>query len=260
MKFSEWGAKPTLTSATLFGTNLCGAYNSNSGSNDNGGTTDNSGSSGGSIPVSTENFDYGDAIKKSLLFYEAQRSGKLPNNQRVKWRKNSATNDKGNNGEDLSGGYYDAGDFVKFNFPLAGSMTILAWSGIDYKAGYEDANQLKYLREAVKWGTDYLLKCHTKTNELYGQVGNGGLDHAFWGRPEEMNMARPAYKIDASNPGSDLAGETAAALASASILFKDANPTYSADLLTHAKQIFNLADKYRGKYSDAITDAQIYYK
>ena len=42
-----------------------------------------------------------------MLFYEAQRSGKLPANQRVTWRKDSALNDKGNKGEDLTGGYYD---------------------------------------------------------------------------------------------------------------------------------------------------------
>ena len=43
----------------------------------------------------------------SMLFYEAQRSGKLPATQRVTWRKDSALNDKGANGEDLTGGYYD---------------------------------------------------------------------------------------------------------------------------------------------------------
>jgi endoglucanase len=34
--------------------------------------------------------------------------GNLPEeSMRVKWRKDSALNDKGNNGEDLTGGYYD---------------------------------------------------------------------------------------------------------------------------------------------------------
>lgn len=37
--------------------------------------------------------DYGSALTKSLLYYEAQRSGKLPSNQRVKWRDHSALND-----------------------------------------------------------------------------------------------------------------------------------------------------------------------
>jgi endoglucanase len=42
------------------------------------------------------------------MFFEAQRSGDLPEEaMRVKWRKDSTLNDKGNNGEDLTGGYFD---------------------------------------------------------------------------------------------------------------------------------------------------------
>lgn len=55
--------------------------------------------------------DYGEVIKLSLLFYEAQRSGHLPPTNRISWRGDSALNDKGNNGEDLSGGYYDGNKF-----------------------------------------------------------------------------------------------------------------------------------------------------
>ena len=56
-------------------------------------------------------------------------------------------------------------------------------------------------RKAVKWATDYFLKAHTAQNEFYGQVGQGDVDHAYWGRPEDMTMARPAFKITASSPG-----------------------------------------------------------
>ena len=52
-------------------------------------------------------FDYEEALVKSILFYEAQRSGKLPVNNRIPWRADSALGDKGNNGEDLTGGWYD---------------------------------------------------------------------------------------------------------------------------------------------------------
>lgn len=38
-------------------------------------------------------FEYGEALTKSLLFYEGQRSGKLPSNQRVQWRGDSALKD-----------------------------------------------------------------------------------------------------------------------------------------------------------------------
>jgi hypothetical protein len=34
-------------------------------------------------------FDYADALDKALLFFEAQRSGKLPPDQRVTWRGDS---------------------------------------------------------------------------------------------------------------------------------------------------------------------------
>ena len=75
-----------------------------------------------------------------------------------------------------------------------------------------------------------------------------------------MNMARPAFKIDASHPGSDLACETAAALAAASILFRDADASYSAELLTHAEQLYEFGDSHRGVYSDVITNAADFYK
>lgn len=52
-------------------------------------------------------YDYGQVLELSLRFYEAQRSGKLPTDNRIHWRGDSALNDKGENGEDLTGGYYD---------------------------------------------------------------------------------------------------------------------------------------------------------
>jgi hypothetical protein len=55
--------------------------------------------------------------------------------------------------------------------------------------------------KAVKWATDYFLKAHVAPTVFYGQVGQGDLDHNSWGRPEDMTMSRPAFKIDTSNPG-----------------------------------------------------------
>jgi hypothetical protein len=61
-------------------------------------------------PCVTAAYDYTQVLRYSLLFYEAQRSGKLPPDQKVTWRKDSGLNDKGVNGEDLTGGYYDGKD------------------------------------------------------------------------------------------------------------------------------------------------------
>ena len=63
--------------------------------------------------------------------------------------------------QDLTGGYFDAGDYVKFNFPQAFSMTMLAWGMIEFKDGYEYAGEYSNGLSAIKWGTQYLLKCHT---------------------------------------------------------------------------------------------------
>lgn len=35
-------------------------------------------------------------------------------------------------GVDLSGGYYDSGDLVKFTYPTAFTLTILGWSIIEF--------------------------------------------------------------------------------------------------------------------------------
>lgn len=204
-------------------------------------------------------FNFGEALQKSIYFYEAQRSGDLPANYRVEWRGDSGLGDGSDVGVDLRGGFYDAGDHVKFGFPMAGSMTLLSWGAIEYQDAYARSGQLDYLLETLRWGADYLVKCHTAPNEFWGQVGRGDLDHASWIAPEVMTMARPAYKIDSSRPGSDLAGEAAAALASASLVFRSTDPAYAANLLAHAEQLYRFADSYRGKYSESIPDAANYY-
>lgn len=52
-----------------------------------------------------------------------------------------------------------------------------------------------------------------------------------------MDTLRTAYKIDRSHPGSDVAGETAAALAAASIVFRSRDPAYSNLLLDRAVRV-----------------------
>jgi endoglucanase len=210
-----------------------------------------------------EQFNYGEALQKSFLFYEAQRSGALPSDNRIDWRGNSGLKDGADVGKDLTGGYYDAGDHGKYGFPMAASMTMLAWGVDEYRQAYQRSGQLDEALEAIKWGTDYILKAHETdakgTKTFWGQVGSHKIDVNYWESPEEMTMARPAYKIDRQNPGSDLAGEASAALASASMAFRSTNPGYANQLLAEAKQLYEFADKYRGKYSNSIPDAASAY-
>ncbi|KAJ0080864.1 hypothetical protein Patl1_11908 [Pistacia atlantica] len=214
--------------------------------------------------------NYTVALQKALLFFNAQKSGKLPKSNGISWRGNSGLND----GSDLSdvkgglvGGYYDAGDNTKFHFPMSYAMTMLSWSLIEYSHKYEAIGEYDHVRDLIKWGTDYLLltfnSTATKINQIHAQVGgsqNGTSepdDHYCWTRPEDMDYRRPVQTIQA---GPDLAGEMAAALAAASIVFRD-NSAYSKKLIKGAKTVFDFArdGSKRGTYSRGKPYIEPYY-
>ncbi|CAN6693700.1 unnamed protein product [Malus baccata var. baccata] len=197
-------------------------------------------------PRSTSH-NYRDALTKSILFFEGQRSGKLPPNQRVSWRRDSGLSDGAAAHVDLVGGYYDAGDNVKFGFPMAFTTTMLSWSVIEF--GGLMKGELQNARQAIRWATDYLLKATAHPGTIYVQVGDATKDHACWERPEDMDTPRTVLKIDQNTPGSEVAAETAAALASASLVFRRCDPTYSKLLVRRAMSVFAFADKHRGPYS-----------
>ncbi|CAI0468348.1 unnamed protein product [Linum tenue] len=198
----------------------------------------------------TASHNYRDALTKSILFFEGQRSGKLPPNQRMSWRRDSGLTDGSAMNVDLVGGYYDAGDNVKFGFPMAFTATMLSWSVLEF--GGLMKGELQNAREAIRWGTDYLLKATSHPDTIFVQVGDAKKDHACWERPEDMDTPRSVYKVDKNSPGSDVAGETAAALAAASLVFRRSDPNYSKVLLKRAIRVFQFADKYRGPYSNGL--------
>ncbi|MEM2995838.1 MAG: glycoside hydrolase family 9 protein, partial [Candidatus Bathyarchaeia archaeon] len=170
-------------------------------------------------------YNYGEALQKAIFFYMEQRSGDLPDNNPVIWRADSCLKDGSDVGKDLTGGYFDAGDHVKFGLPMAYSVAMLGWALYEYGSAFQSAGLTNQIKDAIKWGADYFVKCHTATNEFYYQVGDGGQDHAFWGPAEvlDVKMSRPAYKVTSSSPGSTVVAETAAALAVAYIILGNSN-------------------------------------
>ncbi len=213
-------------------------------------------------------FNYAEALQKSIFFYEAQQSGQLPSWNQVTWRGPATLKDGSSAGVNLSGGWYDAGDHVKFGFPMAFTTTMLAWGVDDDRAGYVAGGQLTPMLNNLKWATDYLIAANPDPNTLYVQVGDGSVDHAYWGPPEMIDilgMSRPVYKITPSCRGTDVAAETAAAMAASAIAFRSSDPTYADTLLTHAKQLLALAetstnvDGQENAYVKCVTAAQGYY-
>lgn len=188
-------------------------------------------------------FNYGEALQKSLMFYELQRSGDIDEaTARTNWRGDSGMTDGADAGLDLTGGLYDAGDNVKFNLPMAYTAAMLAWSVYEDKSAYEQSGQLDYALGNIKWICDYLIKCHPEDEVYYYQVGDGNADHAWWGACEVMQMNRPSFKVDKNSPGSTVVGEAAAALAACSAVYKDIDSGYAEECLKHAKTLYKFAE------------------
>jgi endoglucanase len=210
-------------------------------------------------PSPTGSFNYAEALQDSMFFYQGQRSGQLPPDNEVSWRGDSDLSDGSDNGVNLTGGYHDAGDLVKFGLPEAWAMNMLAWSLLDYPAGYATSGQTQTAMENLRWGDDYILAAATGPDTFYGQVANPTTDHQYWGPAEANPVARPSSAVTASCAGSDLVGQASAALAASSIVFKTADPKYSAALLSQAQSLFTFADTHLGDYASCITTAQSFY-
>ncbi|KAJ4817030.1 Endoglucanase [Rhynchospora pubera] len=218
-------------------------------------------------PLPPDNYTL--ALHKALMFFNAQRSGPLPRHNNVTWRGNSGMKDGLSDAafrRSLVGGFYDAGDAIKFNFPSSFAMTMLSWSVIEYSTKYQAAGELGHVREIIKWGCDYLLKTFNSSadtiDRIAAQVGTGSTtggsspnDHYCWMRPEDIDYPRPVTECHAC---SDLAAEMAAALAAASIVFKD-NKKYSQKLVHGATTLFKFSRDQRGRYSAGGSDASFFY-
>jgi hypothetical protein len=139
---------------------------------------------------------YADPLALSFLFYEAQRSGALGPRNRIPWRGDSGLADRGPGGRDVSGGWYDAGDNVKFNLPMAWTASVLAWSVHEFPDGYKAAKQYDTALDNIRWAADYLMRCVGDGREIVVQVGNGQQDHG-----ESADGAAQACECSAGSGG-----------------------------------------------------------
>lgn len=208
-------------------------------------------------------FNYADALDKSLYFYEAQQAGPLPEWNRVEWKADSAMQDP------VLGGWFDAGDHVKFNLPMAYSASMLAWGLYQYPEGVAKAGLKETYVNNLEFVLDYLADCD-KGSEVVYQVGIGKHDHTWWGPAEllEYGMEDNSHSIDearaalkSSKGCTAVFGEMAAALAAgAAALDGDISANKKADYIKHAENIYNLA---KANPSDDVynaSDAQGFYQ
>ena len=191
--------------------------------------------------------NYGEALQKSLYFYEAQQAGPLPDWNRVEWRGDSTMEDY------IKGGWYDAGDHVKFNLPMAYSASMLAWGMYAYGDGIAAVGEEENYLHELTWVLDYLAACDQGDTVVY-QVGNGTKDHSWWGPVELLEYGMEDQGIDPEEARSYITGrnasavygEMAAALAAGyCALDGKVSESVREGYLSHAKAIFAMADEDR---------------
>ena len=162
---------------------------------------------------------------------------------------------------DASGGWWDAGDYLKF-VQTTGYTVALQLLGVRDFPAQLGAGAGDFTAEA-RFGVEWLLRMwNDSTRTLYYQVGIGEGnsqtlgDHDIWRLPQaddgyggEDRSARyirhrPVFR--AGPPGSpvspNLAGRDAAAFALCAQVFAASDPTLSARCLTAGEHIFDLAD------------------
>jgi hypothetical protein len=208
-------------------------------------------------------YDYAQALCKSMNFYMAQAGGNNAIGQ--DWRGSCFKADGQMLGRNLSLGWFDAGDYVKFHLPMAYSANHLAWGALEYIDAYKQEPMRSGLLYNLRMFAFYALEAWNPTTKtLVVQVGNGDADHATWKACKyRTGEARPTYSISPSKPGTEPAADTASALASIALVLQklegSASSALQTQLATAAVQLYSFAETYKGSYDVSVPAAKAFY-
>ena len=183
--------------------------------------------------------NYAKLLQYSLYFYDANMCGKMDGDCALSWRSDCHT------GDDVVGGFHDAGDHVWFGQPEGYTAATLGWAYYEFKDAFDATGQTAHLKvitdRFAKFMRDATVLNGGSVSKVLIEKGEGGQDHSYWGAPElQGNRGRMLWTTDGA---ANITAEYAAALAANYINF--GNP----DDLTYAKALFNFAKQHQGSYS-----------
>lgn len=158
---------------------------------------------------------------------------------------------------DLTGGWHDAGDHVKFGLPGSYSASTIGWGYYEFRDDYIDMGLQKHVEDELRWINDYFMKATFLDDNDHVvaycyQVGEGNNDHNYWCAPElqvdntfvassSCAVKRPAYFATTEMPASDQCAGAAASLAVNYLNFKDTDPEYAEKCLKYATALYDFA-------------------
>lgn len=159
---------------------------------------------------------------------------------------------------DVSGGFHDAGDHVKFGLPEAYAASVVSWGYYEFRDAYEKTGQAAHAETICRYFCDYFMRSTFRNDDgeviaFCYQVGDGAIDHAYWQSPEIDAMERPAWFATSAIPTTDDVSESAAALAINYYNFLETDKAYAEKCLDYAKALYDFAaknEKMVGKGAD----------
>ncbi len=184
-----------------------------------------------------------------IKFYGFQRAGAKTTDTHNPFYKTAPYPHSQDNyqGTDLSGGWYDAGDFVKFGLPF-GYSTYTLLKGFDvFPAAYDDLDSWDYkgVKDGIpdilgetKIATDFMIKAVLSDASVITDVGNGNNDHQQLSESGYSNSQRTSPRSGTTATGADVAGLYAASLALMAKVYKPYDSVYSNTCLAKAKSAF----------------------
>ncbi len=229
-----------------------------------------------------ETYNYAKAFQLSMYFYDANKCGPGVEGGELSWRGDCHLEDRhipltpvGSDGKgtnlsadfiktnkavldpdgdgfvDLSGGFHDAGDHVKFGMPQSYSGSTLGWGYYEFRDSYVKIGEQEHIEDILRWFNDYFIRSTFRDADgnvvaFAYQVGDGTTDHTYWGAPELQTTARPAWFATSETPASDQCAGAAASLAVNYLNFKDSDPAYAKTCLDTAKALYDFARLNRG--------------
>lgn len=220
--------------------------------------------------------DYQKVGWMTTRMYGGNRSGNGPNWLIMNHGKKTDFVKDADGAYDLTGGWHDCGDHVKFGQTqfYSGYMLLLGYSS--FPEGYDDyyspdysgysssgdfswegkkgiPNGIPDILDEVKYGCDYFIKCTRDASTFYSQVGNGNYDHKNW--VTSANMATLANdqggesggtRVIKKNPNDgSMVSFAGAALALMYRVYKHFDPTYANTCLQHAQYAYTYAKAHQ---------------
>ena len=150
---------------------------------------------------------------------------------------------KDSTARDLTGGWHDAGDYIKFLKTTAYTTYLLLFSYEfdQQKFGYDlDKNNVPDILEEAKVGLDWLLRCNVDNQSLVSQVQDESDHNIGWRLPENdsLQFERPAYVSISKN----MIGIYSATLALASRIWREKfyNYEFASSCLFTAEKFYSL--------------------